>query len=77
MRRLRNPVSLLLLMLGGILGSSGDQEDRQSNVLFIRPPASSGPLATTNHIHQYQYSDPAATYNQVNIAQSSVSNTLV
>ena len=87
MRRLRHPVSLLLLMLGVILGSSGDQEDtedrqgniheetedRQGNVLFIRPPPPSYPQATSNHIHQYHYSDPAASYNQVRIYLSSSS----
>ena len=76
MRRLRHPVSLLLLMLGVILGSTGDQEeteDRQGNVLFIRPPPPSYPQATSNHIHQYQYSDPAASYNQVRIYLSSSS----
>lgn len=61
MRRLRHPVSLLLLMLGVILGTSGDQEDRE--ILYIRPPPPSYPQATSNHIHQYQYSDP--NYNQV------------
>ena len=89
MRRLRHPVSLLLLVLGVILGSTGDQEDniheerqgniqeetedRQGNVLFIRPPPPSYPQATSNHIHQYQYSDPAASYNQVRIYLSSSS----
>ena len=62
-RRLRHPASLLLLMLGVILGTSGDQEDRQGNVLFIRPPPPSYPQQTSNHIHQY--SEPG--YNQVRI----------
>ena len=68
-RRLRHPASLLLLMLGVILGTSGDQEDRQGNVLFIRPPPPSypQPAQTSNHIHQYQYSEPGAGYNQVRI----------
>ena len=67
-RRLRHPASLLLLMLGAILGTSGDQEDRQGNVLFIRPPPPSYPdIQTSNHIHQYQYSEPGAGYNQVRI----------
>ena len=62
MRRLRHPVSLLLLMLGVILGTSGDLENRE--VLFIRPPPPSYPQATSNHIrHQYQYAEP--NYNQV------------